>query len=270
MARSGAIAHVVAGGFPPGTFAGHDIDYARLRLLQMLHERGAPATVSGDFTDIDKWLPDRKLLITYVAGPYANDQQTAFVNDWLQAGGRWLGLHGSSGGRAVRVDGRRRTMVKTSYHDMLGGFFINHPPVRRFRVDVPAESHPLTKGLPKSFDVVDELYMIELQHPERTDVVLTTELAKDPSPPGFGFVYEKDTALQADGKTRVLGYTHEVGKGGVAYVALGHCHTPESSSQPFVDTSVDPEGKTPPILRGPWETEPFERLLANAIEWGLS
>jgi hypothetical protein len=112
--------------------------------------------------------------------------------------------------------------------------------------------------------------MIELQHPERTDVVLTTELAKDPSPPGFGFVYEKDTALQADGKTRVLGYTHEVGKGGVAYVALGHCHTPASSSQPFVDTSVDPEGKTPPILRGPWETEPFERLLANAIEWGLS
>ena len=31
-------AHVVAGGFPPGSSAGHDHDYARLRLLTLLAE----------------------------------------------------------------------------------------------------------------------------------------------------------------------------------------------------------------------------------------
>ncbi len=30
-----------------------------------------------------------------------------------------------------------------------------------------------------------------------------------------------------DSKTRVLGYTRALGKGGVAYIALGHCPSPE-------------------------------------------
>ena len=39
--------HLVAGGFPRGTAAGHDIDYARLRILQALHEEaGAEASVA--------------------------------------------------------------------------------------------------------------------------------------------------------------------------------------------------------------------------------
>jgi hypothetical protein len=99
-------------------------------------------------------------------------------------------------------------------------------------------------------------------------VLLTTELEKDPSPPGFGFVYDKDTSLLPDGKTRVLGYIREVGKGGVAYIALGHCHSLKNNVQPFVDSSVDSAGNTPKVFRGAWETAPFERLLRNGITWG--
>ncbi len=61
--------HVVAGSFPPGSSAGHDIDYARLRILQLLQESGrALASVSGDFADVDSWLPKSELLVSYVAG----------------------------------------------------------------------------------------------------------------------------------------------------------------------------------------------------------
>ena len=63
-------AHVVTGGFPPGSLAGHDHDYARLRLLGLLAERAIPASVANDFADVEKWLPISQLLITYVAGPY--------------------------------------------------------------------------------------------------------------------------------------------------------------------------------------------------------
>src|SRR4051794_30050095 len=63
-------AHLIAGGFPPGASGGHDHDYARLRLLQLLAERDVPASVANDFADIEKWLPVTQLLITYVAGPY--------------------------------------------------------------------------------------------------------------------------------------------------------------------------------------------------------
>jgi hypothetical protein len=99
---------------------------------------------------------------------------------------------------------------------------------------------------------------------------LTTELAHDPSPPGFGFVYDQDTALLPDGKTRVLGYTREMGKGGVTYIALGHCHSRITNRQPVVDPALHITGDRLHLFRGSWETEPFEKLLRNGITWGLN
>ena len=56
----------------------------------------------------------------------------------------------------------------------------------------------------------------------------------------------------------------------MVYVALGHCHLPETNGQPYVDTSVDPDSKTPLLFRGPWENEAFNRLLGNALLWGTA
>ena len=261
--------HVITGGFPPGSLAGHDMDYARLRLLELLREQGLLATVGNDFTDVQKWLPLSKLMITYVAGPFLNDEQNEFVRQWLADGGRWLGLHGSSGGKAKRVEwSKNRRMVKTSHHDTLGGFFISHPPMRKFRVDIADGSDALTKDLPESFEVTDEPYMVEIQHPSDTQILLTSKLGPDKS--GYGFDYEEDTALQPDGKTRVLGYTREMGKGGVTYIALGHCHSPASRNQLAVDHNVNIGVDIPLTFRDPWETDAYVQLLRNAIEWGVN
>lgn len=266
-------AHVITGGFPPGAAAGHDHDYARLQLLGMLSEHEVPASAANDFVDVERWLPISRLLITYTAGPVADTQQAIAIRRWIEWGGRWIGLHGTSGGKAVRpMEGeadRRRRMTKLEHHETLGAFFLNHPPVRRFRVDVHDAGDTLTEGLPGSFEVVDEPYMIEVVHPESSRILLTAELGPDASPPGFGFAYEKDTALMPDGKTRALGFTRDLGDGGVTYIALGHAHTPATNSQPFVDKSVDPEGKTPPVIRVTWEEPAFQTLLRNAISWGM-
>jgi hypothetical protein len=248
------------------------MDYARLRLLQLLHEQPhVRTTVANDFTDIATWLPNSQLLLTYVASPYLHEAQNHLVRQWLEAGGRWFALHGTSGGKAVRLgeDRQLKKMVKTSHHDTLGSFFLNHPPLRKFQVTVADREHVLTRGLPASFEVTDELYLIELQAPAASHVLLTTELATDPSPPGFGFVYDQDTSVLPDGKTRVLGYTRALGQGGVAYIALGHCHTPASNRPRVVDASAQESGSLPALFRGAWETEPFERLLRNGIAWGL-
>ncbi|MFP6628125.1 MAG: hypothetical protein VCC67_03720, partial [Myxococcota bacterium] len=93
--------------------------------------------------------------------------------------------------------------------------------------------------------------------------------AEDPAPRSFGFSYGEDTSVGPDGRTRVLGYEREHGSGAVAYFALGHCHSPGTNIQPFVHESVDAEGVTPLHFRGPWETQAFEQLLCNGIEWGL-
>ena len=259
-------AHLIAGGFPPGSSAGHDQDYARLRLLGLLAEREIPASVANDFTDVEKWLPVSRLLITYVAGPYPDAAQCRAIQRWLETGGRWLGLHGTSGGRAERVEGaRQRRTVKTEHHALLGSYFLTHPPICKIRVDVTSDTS-LTRGLSASFVVEDEPYFIELQDPKSTRILLTADYGPGATSPTIGTLYPSDTSLQPDGKTRVLGYTRAVGEGGVTYFALGHCHNPAIRGSRV----VEPTDTTPLTFRGSWESDAFIILLRYAIAWGLS
>jgi type 1 glutamine amidotransferase len=261
-------AHVICGGFPPGQMSGHDHDYARLKLLGLLAEQDVAASVAGDFADVERWLPTSRLLTTYVAGHNPNAAQTAAIASWLESGGRWLGLHGTSGGKAERIEGyRSRRTVKTEHHALLGSYFLTHPPICEFRVEVKDASHPLTKGLGTSFVLEDEPYFIELQNPGATRILLTAEYGPGCVSPNIGTIYQTDTSLQPDGKTRVLGYTKDVGKGGVAYLALGHCHNPAIRA---ARAANDPTDTTPPTFRVPWETEGFVTFLRNAIAWGTS
>jgi len=259
-------AHLIAGGFPPGSAAGHDYDYARVRLLELLAERDVAASVTNDFADIGKWLPVTRLLITYVAGPCPDAAQCRAIQQWLEKGGHWLGLHGTSGGRAERVAGmRQRRTVKAEHHAVLGSYFLTHPPICRIKVDVRDTDHPITRGLGVSFNVEDEPYFIELQDPAATRILLTAEYGPSAVSPSIGTIYPRDTSLQPDGKTRVLGYARDVGTGGVAYFALGHCHNPAIRAA----RAADPADATPPIFRGAWDSDSFMTLLRNAIAWGL-
>jgi hypothetical protein len=253
-------AHLITGGFPPGSAAGHDHDHARLKLLTLLGQRSIAASVGNDFSDVERWLPITNLLITYVAGPYPDAAQSRAIDAWMHAGGHWLGLHGTSGGRAQRVEGvRNRRTVKTEHHAVLGSMFLTHPPLCRFRVDTI--EHPLTQGVGASFEVEDEPYFIELQDPAATRVLLTAEYGQAAISTTVETLYGVDTSLREDGKTRVLGYTKPVGAGAVTYFALGHCHNPNTRPGRADDG-------TPDTFRGPWESAAFLTLLRNAIDQG--
>ncbi|MCB1743597.1 MAG: ThuA domain-containing protein [Gammaproteobacteria bacterium] len=262
--------HVVVGGFPVGKHAGHDMDYARFKLLAGLQEHPqVHATVSGDFTDCQKWIGDCQFLITYVAGPYADDEQAAMLEDWLARGGRWLALHGTCGGKAVRTgrpDNRRR-WVRARHHDVLGSFFLTHPPIMAMNVNVEVPDHPLTRGLPASFEMRDEPYMVELTDPAHSTVLLTTQ---DIDAPGYvQEIYGADSSLLPDGRSRALGYVREVGEGAVAYFSFGHCHTPSTNVQRTVHASIATDNVPPLTFKGVWETSVFEQLMRNALAWGL-
>jgi len=259
-------AHLIAGGFPPGSMAGHDHDYARLRLLEVLGDEDVPASVANDFTDVEKWLPVSRLLITYVAGPHPDAAECRAIEQWLEAGGHWLALHGTSGGRAERVEGsRQRRTVKTEHHALLGSRFLTHPAICKIHVEVLDPDHPLTRGLGSSFEVEDEPYFIELQDPRSTRILLTADYGPNATSPSIGTLYATDTSLLPDGRTRVIGYTREVGKGGVAYFTLGHCHNPAIRAA----RAPDPSDMTPLTFRGSWESGAFVKLLRNAVAWGM-
>ena len=117
-----------------------------------------------------------------------------------------------------------------------------------------------------SFLVEDEPYFIELQNPDATQILVTADYGAAAVWPAVGALYSEDTSLLPDGKTRVLGYSRAVGRGGVAYVTLGHCHNPAFRAL----RAPDPADTSPPTFRGAWETVPFLTLLRNSIAWGVA
>ena len=97
----------VTGGFPRGKTAGHNFDLVKAKLTNWLLELGLVTytTTSSDFYDVQRWLPDCHFLITYVAGPVPEEGDNTYIQDWLSSGGRWLAIHGTSGGKADRTPG---------------------------------------------------------------------------------------------------------------------------------------------------------------------
>src|SRR5205085_9643525 len=221
------------------------------------------ASVAHDFADVARRLSELRLTVASraVAGQAA--VRTGARAKGVAGGGHWLALHGTSGGRAERVEGARsRRTVKAEHHALLGGYFLTHPPICEFRVEVKASDHPLTRGLGSSFTVEDEPYFVELQDPALTQILLTADYGGLTSP-AIGTLYPRDTSLLADGKSRVIGYTRAVGQGGVTYIALGHCHNPTIRAA----RAPDPADTTPPVFHGAWERDAFLALLRNAIAY---
>ena len=106
--------------------------------------------------------------------------------------------------------------------------------------------------------VEDEPYFVELQLLARRGSS-DRGLRRRRHLPDHRHRLPSDTSLQADGRTRVLGYSREVGRGGVVYVALGHCHNPAIRTA----RAVNPTDTTPPTFRGSWESDAFLRCCAT-------
>ena len=128
-----------------------------------------------------------------------------------------------------------------------------------------APDSPLTRGLGPSFTVEDEPYFVELQDPGATQILLTADYGPSAEGATTG-LYERDTSLLPDGKSRVIGYTKKVGQGEVTYYALGHCHNPAIRAA----RAPNPADTTPATFHGPWETDAFLTLLRNAITQGIA
>jgi len=215
-------------------------------------------TISMDYADVERWLPKSDVLISYCSGPYADEQQSDAIEAWLQQGGRWLALHGSAGGRAIRMnpEGTVRKFVKQRFHDVLGCFFMNHPPIMHYNVHhVDGADHPMLTDVPSTFEVEDELYMVQLTDPENTTSFLQTEYVPEGEMLEEDYHFFMDFDPAPDGKTRVLGYERTVGEagGGVVYIGPGHSNTTHRAD---VDAWHDT-----------WDNPAYKTLLSNGVDW---
>jgi len=236
-------AHLIAAG------KYHDIDFARLELLKLLAEHPhIRTTVAHDYADTDR-LAACRFLVTYTCDLVPTPAQTAAIGAWLEAGGRWLALHGTNSILEFTDLGVATPETRPDLMELLGTQFKAHPPIGPLRVEIADRADPLTAGI-DDFDVVDELYLTKITAPIRT--VAHTRFEGEAT--GFVDAHWPDTIVP------VL-YYRDLGAGGVLYNTLGHCrgHFDVPEIMPFWQ---HPE-------RCAWNYPIYCELLRRGLRWAM-
>lgn len=226
----------------------HDIDFARLEVLKLLAEHPhIRTTVASDYGDVER-IAACRFLITYTCDLMPTEEQAAAIRQFLEAGGRWLALHGTNSILRFTDAGVDCPEERPDVMEILGSQFKAHPPIGEpFHVKVVDREHALTRGL-EDFDVVDELYLMKMMAPVK--VLMQTNFTGEAT----GFV-DADWDEEA---IPVL-FLRELGNGGVLYNTLGHCrsHFDVMELLPFW---AHPE-------RCAWNYPVYYEMLRRGIRW---
>ncbi len=154
---------------------------------------------------------------------WITEEQGKAIKDFVEAGGGLYALHNSS----------HISLSSKSYREVMGGAYIDHPPLRPFKVSVVNKTHPITRGV-QDFMVNDEQHFVTYDKDPQY-IFLRSENID-----GLTDVYEgKDLGTKA-----IAGWAYDFGKGRVVFTAIGH------------------------TLHALWQPEYF-KLQKNAVRWLL-
>jgi uncharacterized protein len=231
----------------------HDIDYARLELLQLLAEHPqVRVSVASDYRDLEA-IARSRFLVTYTCDVRPSEAEQEALARFVREGGRWLALHGTNSALDFTPKGVASPRCFPKLAHVLGSQFVAHPPIQPYRVDVCAPAHALVAGI-EPFDIDDELYLSEYHERDRLVPLLDAHYRDSAA----GFV-ERDWSY-AD--RHLVSYLRPLGRGAVLYNTLGHCRG-HHDMRPVMDFY-------PRVERCSWERPQYRELLRRGIRWALS
>lgn len=243
MAQAAIDGYLVCGG------KYHDIDYARLRILELLAEHPRIRTrLAEDYRD-PAAIEGSDFLLTYTVDVVPDERTAQRLRQYVAGGRRWLALHGTNSQlRYVKGRGWEAPRDPAVFMETLGSQFVAHPPIQPYRVEVTQPDHPLVAGI-EPFLADDELYLMEMHPP--VEVLLHTRWHGDAE----GFV-EHDWTRD---DPRPVMYLKRVGAGEVLYLTLGHARG-RYDMRPLMD-------EYPREERGSWPVPAFQELLRRSLRW---
>jgi len=194
-------------------------------VLRTLDPQRWQVTASEDLAIITaNRLRDFDAVFFFTSGELAfTDSQKRDLLDFVRNGGGFGATHSASD-----------TLYSwPEYGELLGGYFDGHPWTQAVTLDVEDPTHPVTRGLPASFRLTDEIYQHRAFDRSRVRVLLTLDT--------------RTVNLRAGGVNRTdedfaLAWVRSYGRGRVFYSALGH----------FDEVFLDPN---------------VQRILRQGLEW---
>jgi type 1 glutamine amidotransferase len=154
---------------------------------------------------------------------WITEEQGVAIKDFVQAGGALYALHNRS----------HISLSSKDFRDVMGGAYIDHPPLRPFKVSVVNKEHTITRDV-RDFIVNDEQHFVTYDKDSKY-ILLRSENIDHLSDISEG----KNLGVKAIG-----GWAYDFGKGRVVFTAVGH------------------------TLHAMWQPEYF-KLQKNAVRWLL-
>ena len=175
-----------------------------------------------------------------VSGDVLAEDQRAALLEWIEAGGGFMGTHGTGGDARYEWSDHPERLV--------GAQFIGHPLGPQFQqatIRIEAPEHPVMRHLGSTWVRVDEWYSFE-QSPRGPDRQILATLDESTYTPRMQIAFfDWDLAMGAD---HPIIWTHCIGLGRALYSALGH--QPEAYAEPdhlaFLEESIAWLMSTPP------------------------
>jgi uncharacterized protein len=147
------------------------------------------------------------------------------ILDFVRNGKGFVAIHSGTG-----------TFFKwPPYQEMINAIFDGHPWSKVVRITVEQPEHPIMKGVPKTVEILDEIYQHTNWERSRTYVLASLDVTS--------------VDLNAKGVKRTdkdfgIAWAHRYGKGRVYVNALGH-------------------------TREVWDASWFERMIVQGIHWTM-
>ncbi len=122
---------------------------------------------------------------------------------WVKAGGAFTGTHCATD-----------TLYKTTYGDLIGGYFKTHPKIQKVKLKIEDAKHPAAVGITDGMDWEDEYYVFTdtPYSREKLHVILSIQADTFKPNPNGG----------RDDNDYAVSWCREEGKGKVFYTSLGH------------------------------------------------
>ncbi len=173
------------------------------------------------------------VVFSNASGDMLSGEQERAFEQWLAAGGGWLGIHSA---------GDSSHAAWTWYRDeLIGADFIGHilgPQTQKARVVVEDRGHPVTRDLPTSFEHEEEWYSWKTSPREAGFSVLLT-VDETSYEPMIRFLGSETDIRMGD---HPIAWWRCTGRGRALYSAMGH-------------------------WASAYENPPHARLLENALVW---
>ncbi len=149
-----------------------------------------------------------------VSGDVLDAAQRAALLAWAEAGGGFLGIHGTGGDWSYAWTDHVERLV--------GAQFVGHPMGPQFQtatIRLEAPEHPVLRGLPAAWSRVDEWYSFA-RSPRGPGVRVLASLDETTYSPLMKIgLFERDLAMGGD---HPIVWTHCIGRGRAIYSARGH------------------------------------------------